>query len=56
MKSKLTQAKYKAVADAGEYLWCVVANVSGGDWTKQSKYWQEAAINARDQYFKAISQ
>lgn len=48
------KAKLKAVQDAGEYLWCVVANVSGGDWTKQSKGWQEAAAKARDQYFKAI--
>jgi hypothetical protein len=29
--------------------------VSEGDWTKQTKEWQEAAAKWRDNYFKAIS-
>ena len=35
-------------------LWGVLANVSGGDWTKQSQEWQDAAARARDQYFAAL--
>jgi hypothetical protein len=31
-----------SMADAAEMLWVVLANVSGGDWTKQSTDWQEA--------------
>jgi len=44
----------KTLQDAAEYLWCVLANVSEGDWTKQPKGLQEAAAKARDDYFKAI--
>lgn len=43
------------LADAAEMLWVVLANVSGGDWTKQSPEWQEAAARYRDQYFAALS-
>lgn len=41
--------------DAAEMLWVVLANVSGGDWTKQSKAWQKYAARWRDYYFKAIT-
>ena len=41
------------MADAAEMLWIVVANVSEGDWTKQTKEWQEAAARWRDYYFAA---
>jgi hypothetical protein len=41
--------------DAADYLWTVVANVSGGDWSKQSKDWQEAAAKARDGFFAVCS-
>jgi len=41
--------------DAGEMLWVVLANVSGGDWTKQNKEWQEAASKWRDNYFQQLS-
>lgn len=27
--------------DAGEMLWVMLANVSGGDWKKQTKEWQK---------------
>ena len=37
-----------------EMLWVVLANASGGDWTKQSHEWQDAAARARDQYFAAL--
>jgi hypothetical protein len=43
------------MADAAEMLWIVLANVSGGDWTKQSDEWQEAAARWRDNYFRALS-
>jgi hypothetical protein len=41
--------------NAAEMLWVVLANVSGGDWTKQTKEWQEVAARWRDNYFNAIS-
>lgn len=31
-------------------LWVVVANVSGGDWNKQSQDWQDAAARWRDNF------
>lgn len=36
---------------AAEMLWVVLANVSGGDWTKQDMQWRLAAAAARDHYF-----
>lgn len=42
------------MADAAEMLWVVLANVSGGDWTKQSKDWQEVAARWRDNYFAVL--
>ncbi len=42
------------MADAAEMLWTVVANVSGGDWSKQNKMWQEAAERWSDNYLKAL--
>jgi hypothetical protein len=42
------------MADAAEMLWIVLANVSGGDWTKQTPEWQEAAARWRDNYFAAL--
>lgn len=43
-----------SMADAAEMLWVVLANVSGGDWTKQTQEWQEAAARWRDNYFAAV--
>jgi hypothetical protein len=40
---------------AAEYLWSVLANVSGGDWTLQSAEWQAASAKARDGYFTALA-
>lgn len=42
-----------SMAAAAEMLWVVLANVSGGDWTKQTPEWQEAAARWRDNYFIA---
>ena len=44
------------LADAAEMLWVVLANVSEGDWTKQTEGWQIAAKKWRDNYFEAIKE
>lgn len=44
------------LADAGEMLWIVLANVSGGDWTKQTPEWQEAAARWRDNYHAVLKE
>lgn len=36
--------------DAAEFLWVVLANVSEGDWSKQSEEWRRAAERARDDF------
>lgn len=46
---------WQSMADAAEMLWIVLANVSVGDWSKQSPEWQEAAARWRDNYFKTLS-
>ena len=51
--SEIAGAVREALGEA-EMLWVVLANVSGGDWTKQSHEWQDAAARARDQYFAAL--
>lgn len=43
------------MADAAEMLWSVVANASGGDWSKQSPEWQAAAARWRDAYHHALT-
>jgi len=48
------RAALLAMRDAGEMLWVVLANVSGGDWTLQTPEWQEAAARWRDAYFAAV--
>lgn len=42
-----------SLADAAEMLWVCLANVSGGDWTRQSEEWQKAAARWRDAYHEA---
>ena len=39
---------------AAEMLWAVLANVSGGDWEKQTDEWRVAAARWRDEYFKTL--
>jgi hypothetical protein len=42
-------------ADCAEFGWTVIANVSGGDWTKQTKDWLGAAERFRDKsYYKCL--
>lgn len=36
--------------DLAYLAWVVIANVSEGDWSKQTPEWQEAAANWRDKY------
>ncbi len=48
------EEKKQEEADAAEMLWVVLANVSGGDWTKQNRDWQEAAARWCDNYFKTF--
>lgn len=38
-----------------EWAWTIIANVSGGDWKKQSNEWQEVAAKWRDQYHEEHS-
>ena len=40
--------------EAAEMLWVILANVSEGDWTKQSVEWRSYACAWRDYYFAAI--
>ena len=49
---KQAQAEVGRLKDAAEMLWVVLANVSGGDWTKQTQEWQEAAARWRDNYME----
>jgi hypothetical protein len=36
--------------DLPEVAWIIIANAGGGDWTKETPEWQEAAIRWRDAY------
>lgn len=36
--------------DLLETAWTIICNVSEGDWTKQTKEWQEAAVRLRTNY------
>lgn len=51
----LTEA-LRSMSDAAEMLWTVLANVSGGDWEKQSPEWQGAAARWRDNYFTTLKE
>jgi len=42
--------KVDALYDA----WAIIANVSEGQWSKQTKEWQEAVIRWRDEKFHPI--
>ena len=38
------------LADELESAWGIIANAGGGDWTKETPEWQEAAAKWRDRY------
>ena len=40
--------------DCLETAWGIIANVSGGDWTRQKSEWQEAVVRWRDNQFDPI--
>jgi len=42
------------IKEAAEMLWVVLANVSNGDWAKQTVDWHDAAIRWRDNYFSCL--
>ena len=39
-----------------EAAWGVIANAGGGDWTKETPEWQEAAARWRDEYHRALDE
>jgi hypothetical protein len=41
--------------DLLETAWAIIANAGGGDWEKESKEWQDAAVKWRDTYFGSLS-
>lgn len=50
LANKCHKIQFQEMKDAAEMLWVVLANVSGGDWKKQDKTWQEAARRWADNY------
>lgn len=38
------------------HAWGIIANVSGGDWTKQDEGWQAAAASFRDTYLPSAKE
>jgi hypothetical protein len=42
------------MSEAADRLWGLVANVSEGDWSKQTVEWQEAAVRWRDFYHSCL--
>lgn len=46
--------RIKRLEDCIETAWGIIANVSGGDWTRQKPHWQEAAVRWRDNDFHPI--
>lgn len=41
--------------DVMEFGWTIIANASGGNWTKETKEWQDSAARFREQYHHALS-
>jgi len=52
----IDKSKVEDFATAAKMLWVTLANVSGGDWTKQSTEWQEAANKWRDNYYQKLKE
>ena len=46
--------RIKRLEDCIETAWGIIANVSGGDWTRQKPQWQEAVVRWRDSDFHPI--
>jgi hypothetical protein len=41
--------------DLLEYAWTIIANAGGGDWTRETPEWQEAAAKFREQYHARLA-
>jgi len=41
--------------DQLEMAWGIISNAGGGDWTKESKEWQDAAARWRDTYHQLLA-
>jgi hypothetical protein len=54
--AKILDTELNRMKDAGEFLWVVLANASGGNWEKETAEWQAAAAKARDDYHKLCSE
>jgi hypothetical protein len=46
--------RIKRMDDCIQTAWGIIANVSGGDWTRQKPQWQEAVVRWRDNDFHPI--
>lgn len=51
----MTPEQPAPLANALEFAWGIIANVSGSDWSLQSPEWQEAAARFRDQYWNPVA-
>lgn len=56
MASGKKKSSLDKLKDASEMLWACLANVSNGDWSKQSKEWQKYTRRWRDNYFKTLKE
>jgi len=43
------------LAELIDDMWGILCNVSGGDWTKQSREWQKAVLRIRPRFFKLLN-
>lgn len=46
----IANAIREATAEAMEHGFGIIANAGGGDWSKESKDWQKAAVKFRERY------
>lgn len=51
-----TDKDLERMTNAAEMLWIVLANVSNGDWTKQTPEWQDCAARSRDEFHNLCSE
>jgi hypothetical protein len=53
-ENEALKQRIKRMDDCIETAWGIIANVSGGDWTRQKPHWQEAVVRWRDNDFHPI--
>lgn len=44
------------VTDILDDMWCLICNVSEGNWNKQSNEWQDAALRTREKYVAQLNE